>query len=93
MPSNFSDTDSVIAPSATSSGHLIFSEEDSTRIRLLFPFMIDGKNMIRRCEVIPTIEEKCPILLKKYTENQILSRVRTEKRAADRRRATNLKKK
>ena len=47
--------------------------------------MMAGKATIRKKEVIDRAKVNAPQLLKKYTQTQILLKVRTEKRAFDRR--------
>ena len=68
-----------------STNRLIFTDEDGETLRNLFPHMVEGNSNIRRTEVIDTIKEKKPELLLNYTETQIVLRVRTEKRAFNRR--------
>ena len=47
--------------------------------------MISGKLTIRKKEVFGRLTEKAPALLQEYTGYQLLLKVRTEKRANDRR--------
>ena len=79
------DVESVVPPSSASSNRLVFSNEDAVVIRALFPLMIRGELNINSKQVIERIKEKNASFLKRYTETQIVLRVRTEKRAHTRR--------
>ena len=77
------EDDSVSCTS--SSLRRVFNAKDGLLIRKLFPKMIQGDVTIRKMEVIGVVKVEAPQLLESYTEEQILLRVRTEKRARDRR--------
>ena len=66
-------------------GHLIFKKEHGQQLESIFPDMVTGKQSIVKQTVLETVKEKFPELLKNYTETQVLSRIRTQKRAYDRR--------
>ena len=70
---------------STSTSKRVFNTEDGNLIRKIFQHMIKGKATIRRSEVDAIVDDKAENLLESYTREQILLRVRTEKRAYDRR--------
>ena len=71
--------------SQSTSGHLVFHPSDAEKIQKLFPDMIAGRKTIRQKEVTGVVTEQAPELLEIFSLQQILLRVRTEKRAFDRR--------
>ena len=74
-----------VGPSSSKSSRLVFNDEDAKKISTLFPLMITGKATIRRHEIQSSVEMNAPELLENVTLEQIVLRVRTEKRANDRR--------
>ena len=71
--------------SSTSSSKRVFSKTDERLIRNIYQDMIKGHVTIRKAEVIKRIKDNALDLLKRCTSMQLLLKVRTEKRAHDRR--------
>ena len=79
--SDESDVENNIEPI----GHLIFKKKHRQQLGSIFADMVTGKQSLVRRIVLETVKEKCPESFKNFTEYQILSRIRTQKRAYDRR--------
>ena len=60
---------------------LIFTAKDGEVLRSLFEDMIVGKSSIVKAHFISKLRKHYPVMLKAYTENQILSRIRSKRRA------------
>ena len=60
---------------------LIFTAKGGEVLRSLFEDMIVGKSSIVKAHVISKLKKHYPVMLKGFTENQILSRIRTQRRA------------
>ena len=56
---------------------MIFTAKDSEILRSLFQDMIVGKFSIAKAHVISKLKKHYPVMLRAFTENQILSRIRT----------------
>ena len=61
---------------------LIFTAKGGEILISLFEYMIVGKSSIVKAHVIIQLKKHYPVMLKAFTENQILSRgIRTQRRA------------
>ena len=78
--SDESDVKNKIEPTC----HLSFKKKHRQQLRSIFADMVTGKQSIAKGIVLETVKKKYPELLKNITERQILSRIRTQKRAYDR---------
>lgn len=72
-------------PDTTSSANSLFSKEDDNFLKSLFKEQVSGEVNINRREIVDVLQSTAPNYLKKFKVDQLVSKIRTQKRAHDRR--------
>jgi len=92
VPTEESDIEADIETESSSYSRLLFSDDTDDLLKRLFQKQISGKLNIRQNEVLDSLEKNAPHLLDKFTIAQLITKVRTQKRAADRLKLSKIRK-